>query len=606
MKQRTHTILNNNRGQTILVVAVLFTFASLMFIGVVTSTILTETKEILNLKISNESYYLAEGATEEVIYRIISGKQVLASESVILNEETATVSVVDVGGNSKEITVDGNVQSRLRRIKTELATTVAGVSFFYGAQVGEGGLEMDQNSRIEGVGGSVGNIYSNGPILGSNGATITGDVIVATGIAEDSQARSIVCNEDQIVGQTNPNIDFAQSFIFSSTSPLAKVSLYIKKVGNPGSKKIKIVSDDNGSPDDQKIEEGTLNKNLVGSTYSWVDVTFNNLPVLISGVTYWMVLDAKKDNNDYWIWCSDNNNGYDSGIAKYSEDWDDVFWTQIAGDLTFKTYAGSGISSMEDVTVNGTAYANSIVNSTIGGDAYYQTISGSTVAGTEYPGSADPPVLNMPISDANIAQWKEDALAGGTIVGNCGDSGNPACVINDEDTLWLGPKKIDGDLNLSGRQTFIVTGTLHVTGNIDIDGNGTTIQCDPSYENGSCMVIVDGWVHVENNIMFSGSGQPDSYLMLLSVLEGCTGSGGASCTHHHGVIDIHNNSGGAIFYANKGMINLHNNVNISAAVAYKLRLDNNATITYETGIANTFFSSGPSGGWSISSWNEIE
>ncbi len=606
MKPSTNKTLRDNRGQTTLIVAVLFTFASLLFIGGVTSSVLTQAREITNVRISHESYYLAEGAMEDVLYRIISGKQTSASETVTLDGETATVSIIDTTGNNKEITVDGNISSRLRRIKTELSTNVTGAVFFFGAQTGEGGLEMDPNSRIEGIDGAAGSIYSNGPIIGSTGATITGDAIVATGITEDFLAESTVCNQDEIVGQTDPNIDYAQSFVPATSGSLAKVSIHIKKVGDPGSRKVKIVTDNGGSPSSTMIEEGTLNKNLVGSTYGWIDVTFNTLPTLTLGATYWVLLDAKENSSKYFVWCSDSGSGYTSGVAKYSKNWSNESWTSIIGDLAFKTFSGGGSNGITNVTVDGEARANVIVDSTISGDAYYQSISGSTVLGTEFPDSNDPPVLNMPLSDANIAQWKEDALVGGTIIGDCGDSGNPACTIGSDDTLWIGPKKIDGDLNLSSQQSLVVTGTLHITGNIDLDGNGAEISCDTSYNNESCIIIADGWVHVKNNITFSGSGNSNSFLMLISTLDGCTGVSGASCTHHDGAIDIHNNSSGALFYAMKGMMNLHNNVDITAAVAYKLRLDNGATITYETGISNTYFSSGPSGGWSIDLWNETQ
>lgn len=596
----------NNRGQAVIIGIILFSFGSLIFISGIMSHVLTDTKAVNNSLRSKQAYYLAEAGVEDVIYRITSNKQTSASETLSLNGATTTINTIDVGSSGKEITAEGDVTSLIRKITVDLTTSVTGVSFFYGAQVGEGGLEMDSNSRIEGVGGVVGNVYSNGPIEGETGATITGDATVATGITEDVGARSLVCNQDQIVGQADPQIDYAQSFSPSATGPLAKISLYIKKVGTPGSRKIKIVADNGGSPATTKIEEGTLDKNLVGTSYGWVDVTFENPPALTGGTTYWMVLDAKKDSSKYWIWCSDSNNGFGNGVAKYSMDWDDDPWTLITGDLAFKTYSGEGISFIEDITIDGTARANLIEDSTIGGDAYYQTISNTTVGGTQFPGSSDPPILNMPISDSNVTDWKASALAGGTIVGNCGDTGDPSCVIDDDETLSIGPKKIDGNLIMSGRQTLNITGVVHVTGDMDIDGNNTIIKCDASFGSAGCIIVVDGWIHIKNNATFSGSGQSDSYIMLLTTLEGCTGSGGTGCTHHDGAIDIHNNSGGAIFYATDSMINLHNNVNITSAVAYKLRLDNNAVITYEIGTNNASFSSGPSGGWSIDKWEEVE
>jgi len=93
--------------------------------------------------------------------------------------------------------------------------------------------------------------------------------------------------------------------------------------------------------------------------------------------------------------------------------------------------------------------------------------------------------------------------------------------------------------------------------------------------------------------------------MLLSTLA-CTGIVSPLCTgHHNGAIDLHNNADGAIFYAGNGLINLHNNVGARELVGYKINLDQNAVVTYETGLANVNFSSGQSGGYAILSWREI-
>ncbi|KKT91018.1 MAG: hypothetical protein UW93_C0014G0001, partial [Parcubacteria group bacterium GW2011_GWC1_45_13] len=41
------------------------------------------------------------------------------------------------------------------------------------------------------------------------------------------------------------------------------------------------------------------------------------------------------------------------------------------------------------------------------------------------------------------------------------------------------------------------------------------------------------------------------------------------------------------------------------ATAYGIILNNEAIITYESGLANVNFYSGPSGGWNIESWAEV-
>ncbi|MBI5787156.1 MAG: hypothetical protein HY446_01240 [Candidatus Niyogibacteria bacterium] len=289
---------------------------------------------------------------------------------------------------------------------------------------------------------------------------------------------------------------------------------------------------------------------------------------------------------------------------------------KITGDLTV-----AGNNSMDGVIVLGTARAHEINDSKICGDAYYQTIdsssfsflnnpSGSTcpepeTPGTAFPGSADPVSKDMPISDQTIQSWKDTAASGGVINGNCGDSGSASCVIENNETLSLGPKKINGDLKLTKKQTLVITGAVYFTGNLDIDSSsGATIKCDPSFGTKSCLIITDSWVHVENNSTFQGSGTAGSYIMVLSTLAGCNGSG-SGCTHHDAALDLHNNATGAIFYIPNSMAYLHNGVNITELTANKIHLDNNAVVTYEQGLANAQFDLGPSGGYKIDGWQEI-
>jgi len=496
------------------------------------------------------------------------------------------------------------VSSNTRNVKISVSAG-QGYDFFYGVQVGAGGLEMEGSSNI------IGSVYSNGSISGDGNSKISGDAVVAGHTEESLSARSTVCNQDQIVGKADPQIDFAQSFVAPSSEPLAKVSLYLKKIGNPDSGKVKIATNNNGSPNDNDMSEGTLDKNLVTDLYGWTDITFPSPPMLTAGNTYWIILDADKDNGDYWIWCKDSNNGYGNGIGKYSKKWNSDPWTQITGDLNFRTYFGAGVSSINQVIVTGNAKANSISNSKICGDAYYQTIDSDSLNflnspttqtcgtpvtnGTAYPGASDPPLENMPISQANIDQWKADAQSGGTVSGDYSVT----------DDVSLGTQEITGDLLFPvNNKTLTITGTIYVHGNIDIK-NGSNIKCSSSYGANSCLIVADGWIHIDNNGVFGGSGAVGSFIMMLTTLA-CDGSFSEGCTHHDGAMDVHNNAVGVIFYAQNGKINLHNGVNVTEVTAYKLKLDNNAVITYDQGLANASFSSGPSGGWNIKSWKEIE
>ncbi len=596
--------IKTNGGAAILLSIIFFLFISLAIIsGLVSPSV----REFRNANVSfnsKQSYFLAESGSEDAIYRIFNNMTIGNSETLILNSNSTTTTITTLIGNIKEINSTGDVSNYQRTTNIILSIGV-GTSFNYGVQIGSGGLEMNENSEI------IGNIYSNGSISGNNGSKISGDVMVAGNIEESIETSSTNCLQDQIVGKANPQIDYAQSFVAPSSDALAKISLYLKKVGNPASRTIKIVIDDNGSPDDHSLASATLNKDLVTTSYGWTDITFSSPPILVSGNTYWIILDAKKDNNKYWVWCNDTNNNYGNGLAKYSQDWDDDSWTPIIGDLNFRTYLGAGISSLDGIIVQGDAKANSITNSKICGDAYYKSIDVSslnflnnpttqvcgtpTTNGTAYPDSPDPAVENMPISQANIDQWKVDAQVGGTISGDYE-------MISD---VFLGPKEITGDLLMtSNNKTLTVTGTIYVQGNIDIK-NGSTIRCDVSYGASSCLIVAGGWIHADNNGTFSGSGTEGSFLMILTTIA-CDGSFSSGCTHHNGAIDVHNNATGVIFYSPNGKANLHNGVNVTEITAYKLTLDNNAVITYDQGLINTNFSSGPSGGYSVDNWQETE
>lgn len=596
--------ITSESGAALLIAVIFFLIISVTIVVGSVETVVGSRKIAQNLIKSKSSYFTSEAGIEDALYRVKKNKQISNPEAMTLNDGTVSVIVNDSGGGEKEIIARGDVSSDIRNIKTSVSAG-QGYDFFYGVQVGAGGMEMDENSNV------IGSVYSNGSISGSSGSKISGDAIVAGHIEESLLARSIVCNQDQIVGKNDPQIDFAQSFVAPSSEPLAKVSLYLKKIGNPDSRTVKIAADNNGSPDNDSLASGTLNKSLVATLYGWTDITFSSPPLLTDGNTYWIILDADKDNDEYWIWCKDSNNGYGNGVGKYSKKWNDDPWAQITGDLNFRTYFGAGVSLIDGVVITGDAKANTITDSKICGNAYYQSIDSSSLNflngpttqtcgtpvtnGMAYPGASDSPLQNMPISQANIDQWKADAQAGGTVSGN----------YNVTDNVSLGPKEIIGDLIMSSEgKTLTITGTIYAHGNIDISNN-SAIRCASSYGANSCLIVADGWIHTANNGTFVGSGASGSFIMLLTTLA-CDGSFSSGCTHHEGAVDVHNNATGVIFYAQNGKINLHNGVNVTEITAYKLKLDNTATVTYDQGLVNANFSSGPSGGWNIKSWKEVE
>lgn len=252
-------------------------------------------------------------------------------------------------------------------------------------------------------------------------------------------------------------------------------------------------------------------------------------------------------------------------------------------------------SVLQNTVVTGNVVADSISNCTIGGTAKYDTRSSCTVTGTTTTPNPDvfvpADILSLPISEAQIDFWEAEAEAGG-VVGNQNYSSG---------SISLGPKKINGDLLLSGTAELTVTGTLWVTGEIKLS-NTSIMRLSPLFGSNSGVVMsgIDesfsaGYIEIANSAQVLGSGSAGSHLMLLSQKE--LGSN---------AIKTSNNSAAAILYAGEGQIEINNSAALKEITAYKLKITNSATVTYESGLANNNFSSGPSGGWNIKSWKEIK
>lgn len=587
--------IKRNKGAALTLSVLFFLIISIAIVLGSASPVVRDLKNAQALIKSKSAYFTSDAGIEDAYYRIKKGKHLSNPEVLALNSGTVSVATTDVSGTEKDIVASGAVAANDRNVKLTISTGI-GSDFSYGAQVGDGGLVMGENAQVKGIGGAVGNVFSNGPITGANGATITGDATVATSLTEDVQARSTVCNSSQLVGKTSPQVDYAQSFSPADSLPLARVSLYIKKVGSPSSPSVKIVADNSGSPGTTVLASATLLVSNVTTSYGWIDVSFSSPANLVAGQTYWIVIDTSANASNYFDWCSDSNNGFGNGVGKYKDSWSTSgSWTLSTGDLNFKTYLGAGAGTIDQVEVNGNARANTVTDSTIGGTAYCQSGLGNNKACNT--SQADPSPLNMPLSDANIDEWRSDATQGGTITGDYTVSSNAS----------LGPKKITGDLVVtSNNKTLTVTGVLYVQGNIDVS-NGSTIRCDVSFNTDSCVIVADGWINAGNNSNFQGSGQTGSYILAVSTIEGCNGgSQVASCGAGNSGISINNNLTGAVFYTTKSMIDLANNAELKAVVGYKLNLSNGTEIEYEQGVANANFSSGPGGGWNVKSWKEVQ
>ena len=592
----------SKKGYVMLLTTIIFMMVSFIIIFGLTTPIIKQiflSRDIWNAK---QSYYLSEAGVEDVLYRLKDAtytQYISSIESISLDGygATTTFSGSISGIDGMTITTLSDQNGYNKKIETRVKKS-GGISFVYGLQVGSGGLTMSGSSGI------IGNVFSNGDIVGCSSCYITGSAIASNGSVINDQSNETPIPSPNAITFTDSvsTQDISQSFQVSSSSPLTQVSLYIKRVGNPSSMTMKIVKNSAGSPSSNPadiVSSAVVNSSLVTTNYDWVDVSLSPNPNLIIGTTYWIVLDSSTGNvNNKYIIGANLDTNYSFGTSKIGSIGGS--WTNTGYDTYFRVYLGDTFSKIVGENQNnifniGTteddmtwAHNVSYIEST-GPIRCQNEISNNKPCDQSYD---DPSPASYPISEGNITSWKDEATLGGTINSNynLGGSSNAS----------LGPKKIAGNIHISGGATLTVNGTLYVTGDLDIIGNGI-IKLSSSYGTNSGIIIVDGKTTIDGTAIVTGSGQSGSYMMIVSnstcPIGDCDGDA---------AIDMSGSGGAVILNAQKGTINFSGSSNTNEATADKIIMSGSTVVTYESGIANINFSTGPSGGLDITGWRELE
>lgn len=421
--------LNAQKGFIALIIAV---FVLLIVLGIALGAALIATNEnkiSTNAVRSVQAYYTAESGLEDALLRLKMDPSLTnLVYGLDVGGSTANIVIPDSLGGSRTLTSQGDATGRIKRVQAVYKIDADQISFHYGAQVGEGGMVMGNNSRI------MGNVFSNGSITGLG--TIDNSVIVA----------------------------------------------------------------------------GSGNK-----------------------------IDGLEIGEDATVHtCVDSD---------------------IGGNLTY--VSGGSVASCDVVGV---------VNSR--------------------PNQIEPEPL--PISASQIIDWKTKAGAGGVVTSD---------VIIDGASSDLGPVQIGTpsqpkNLIITNNSRVKIKGTVYVTGSI-VFSNNSVIELDSSaYGSFSGVILADGRITVNNNAVLRGTGQPGSYILILST--------NSSLDPGTPAINLSNNAAGAIFYASSGLILLNNNMRAREVTGYKIQINNNAVIEYESGLENPIFSNGPGGSWVVEGWKEIE
>jgi len=258
--------------------------------------------------------------------------------------------------------------------------------------------------------------------------------------------------------------------------------------------------------------------------------------------------------------------------------------------------AGSG-NKIKGLEIGGDAFVHTCEDSIISGDLTY--VSGGslincTAGGTikDQPNQIDP--VEMPISLALVDKWKQEAAIGGII---------PTDVTYNAISTSLGPIQIGTptepkNLIVTNNTQLKITGTIYVTGNIIFDNNSIIELDRDAYGAFSGIIVADGRITTQNNAVLRGTGEASSYILILSTNN--------SLSEASPAISISNNATGAIFYTTSGLVFLNNNMKAREVTAYKIKINNNAEIQYESGLESAIFSSGPGGSWKVTEWREIE
>ncbi len=581
----------------------LFVLVIILVVGLsVGFDVVLEQREGTNRIASLKSYYIAETAIEDYLLRYNRGEipppANTYSSTLFNGSGSGAISVANDPQNQNILLLTARAESakRAREFEVRILKTAQTVNFNYGLQIGYLGLTMRNSSKV------VGSVYSNGNIDVRNTGHITGDAWVAAGTAATPDQKQETQTDTLNLHDVQARLDGAQSFTPSITAEVRKIGVYIKKVGNPAAViDIKILADNNGVPKSSNaLATGRIYAQDVTSSFAWVEVALNSISPVIQNQPHWLLFDTDNDNiSKYYVIGAAADTSYPSGTFLYSPRWDAVspVWTTTGKDSMFRVYLGTVTTSIEGATVGqagvGDVRANTIKDSTIARNAYYQTITNSTVGGTSYPGSPDPPPLTMPLSSGQIAQFKADGDAGGTC-------GQPPCDAQGNldllslQQLTIGPIRIPGRLKLDNQAQITMNGTIHVVGDLMLN-NKCVVKLAPGYGTAGGIIVVDGKVDVDNECTFEGSGNPASYIMIITT---------SSQMANPYALRVSNKATGVIFYAAEGAMKAENNAALKEAVAQKMVLENSAQVTYESGLAHALFTAGPGGGYKVVSWKE--
>jgi hypothetical protein len=175
---KNQKIYKSQEGQ-ILLFTLVFTLIILSLVGALVGYAGVQIKSHRQAVAREKALSIAEAGVELGLWKLNNQLGYTGEANTSYGDGTFTIATTNLSSRSKLLKVDAYIPNQSqpiahRQVQITVTIGVVNFGFIYGVQVGDGGLVMDNNTTV------VGNVYSNGDIIGgNNNAVITGDVIVA-------------------------------------------------------------------------------------------------------------------------------------------------------------------------------------------------------------------------------------------------------------------------------------------------------------------------------------------------------------------------------------------------------------------------------------------
>jgi hypothetical protein len=171
--------MQNQKGQ-IIIIASVFMFIVITLVTALVSYAGVQIKSHRQAVGRVQGLNIAEAGIEKAVWKLNNELNYTGETGTVFGNGTYNVTVTTINGTTKLVRADAFIPNSAnprakRTVQVTVSLGASGFGFNYGIQVGEGGLEMDNNSTV------TGNIYANGSIVGSAGTSVTGTAVSAGG-----------------------------------------------------------------------------------------------------------------------------------------------------------------------------------------------------------------------------------------------------------------------------------------------------------------------------------------------------------------------------------------------------------------------------------------